>query len=108
MSDHLVAQEQESGSFVMGFAVGLFAGAAGYYLFATDKGHKIRQELVKEWEQAKAEWPDLMGSDSKTHTWRDLIRTMVAQVVPEESEKKSVGRRVATAQKTAKFKGVDA
>lgn len=50
--------DQESGSFVTGFTIGLFAGAAGYFLFATDKGQTVRAELVKEWQAAKKKLAD--------------------------------------------------
>ncbi len=43
----------DGNSFVTGFTVGLFVGAAGYYLFATDKGAKLRKQLVADWEGAK-------------------------------------------------------
>ncbi len=44
----------EQGSFMVGFTLGIFAGAAGYYLFATENGEKLRKKLTKEWEEAKA------------------------------------------------------
>lgn len=43
----------EQGSFIAGFSLGLFAGAAAYFLFGTERGGKIRKELVQEWDKAK-------------------------------------------------------
>ena len=42
-------------SFLPGFTMGLLAGAAGYYLFATEEGQQVRERLNEEWERAKAE-----------------------------------------------------
>jgi gas vesicle protein len=36
-----------------GFTIGMLAGAGGYFLFATDHGRKVRQQIVQEWEEAK-------------------------------------------------------
>ena len=36
-------------TFTTGFTLGLFAGVAGYYLFGTDQGKKLRSKLAKEW-----------------------------------------------------------
>lgn len=44
--------DQDSGSFLTGFSLGLFAGAAGYFLFATDRGQQVRQDLQAEWAAA--------------------------------------------------------
>ncbi len=46
-------QSEDGSSFVTGFTIGLFAGAAGYYLFATEKGAKLRKQMVADWEGAK-------------------------------------------------------
>lgn len=68
MSDQLNHSDQaDSGSFITGFTLGLLAGAAGYFLFATDRGVSVRKELAKEWQQAK----------------QDLI---AAEVVPDTAE----------------------
>ncbi len=53
MSEYSSSPIVESSSFMTGFTVGLFAGAAGYYLFATEKGKKLRRQLSQEWELAK-------------------------------------------------------
>jgi gas vesicle protein len=55
-----LSELQESGaskatSFLTGFSVGLFVGAAGYYLYATDRGKKLREHVSDEWKTAKVE-----------------------------------------------------
>lgn len=49
-----MAHDQDQGSFLTGFTLGLFAGATGYFLFGTDRGAKVRRELKTEWDQAQA------------------------------------------------------
>lgn len=41
------------GSFLNGFLAGLFAGAAGYFLFGTKKGETVRSKVEQEWNTAK-------------------------------------------------------
>jgi gas vesicle protein len=36
-----------------GFTLGMLAGAGGYFLFATDHGRKVRQQIAQEWTDAK-------------------------------------------------------
>lgn len=59
--------DQDSGSFLTGFAVGLFAGAFGYFLFATDQGQSVRQELIKEWQLANQKLNDLEKPPTSSH-----------------------------------------
>lgn len=47
--------EDKHGSFLNGFSIGLFAGAAGYFLFGTNKGNDVRKQLATEWEKARVE-----------------------------------------------------
>jgi gas vesicle protein len=51
MDDHYY--QAEHSTFVTGFTIGLFAGAAGYFLFATKKGAQVRKQLSQDWEDAK-------------------------------------------------------
>lgn len=44
--------EADQGSFLMGMTVGMVAGAFGFFLFATDRGEKMRREFLAEWQQA--------------------------------------------------------
>lgn len=40
-------------SFATGFTLGVLTGAAGYFFFATDRGIRLRHQLLKEWDIAK-------------------------------------------------------
>lgn len=71
----------ESNSFVTGFTIGLFAGAAGYFLFATEKGAKLRKQLADEWEVAKSQLAaDGVIADSQL-SFRDFIRDVFQKTV---------------------------
>jgi gas vesicle protein len=59
-SDHDLSEQRRSGGsqatpFLTGFSVGLFVGAAGYYLYATERGKKLREHVADEWKTAKVE-----------------------------------------------------
>ena len=41
----------QSSTFLVGFTWGLIAGAAGYFLFGTDQGKKVRQQIAQEWNE---------------------------------------------------------
>jgi hypothetical protein len=45
----------QSNSFLTGFSFGLFVGAAGYYLYGTERGKKLREHMVSEFEAAKVQ-----------------------------------------------------
>lgn len=47
---------QQQPSFLNGLVVGMAAGAAAYFLFATKKGNKIRDQILK---NAREGWKDL-------------------------------------------------
>ncbi len=109
----------DQGGFVAGFSVGLFAGAAGYFLFATPQGAKLRKQLIEEWESAK----DYMAkegviTDSKL-SLRDFLQNFFQEVfqasLPQELITPSTPNKVhkpikVTARKakreTVKFTGV--
>jgi len=57
------SQSDQQGSFLNGFTLGLFAGAAGYFLFGTSKGNEIRTKITKEWQEAQK---DILGSTEIT------------------------------------------
>lgn len=45
--------DSDHGSFTTGFTLGILSGAAGFFLFATKQGKKVREELSQEWESAR-------------------------------------------------------
>lgn len=96
---------ENQGSFLGGFALGLFAGAAGYFMFATKDGSKIKETIKKEWQEAKDHLAEEglikdinISLSDMIHEWLDL------KPEPKTSPGKK-NTKVKTA-KTAKFKGV--
>ncbi|MFZ5438134.1 MAG: hypothetical protein ACOZAK_03725 [Patescibacteria group bacterium] len=56
-------------TFMTGFGVGLAAGAIGMYLFGTDEGGKLRQELKDHWQEAVK---DLLAEGTIENAEQDL------------------------------------
>lgn len=50
-------EDTQGGSFLSGLTLGLFAGAASYYLLGTKDGQKLRDRLKNEWDEAKGNLP---------------------------------------------------
>lgn len=102
-----MARQDDQGSFLTGFTLGIFAGAAGYYLFATDKGKKLRTELNKEWEQARSQ----IGPETFQHSSiRDMLYSLAKAMqidLPAKKEKGSPKKssKPSTSSKN-KFKGL--
>ncbi len=71
----------DTGSFLTGFTIGLFAGAAGYFLFGTDRGGKVRRELMTEWENARGELVERGIVENPRATLRELVKDAVEEVV---------------------------
>lgn len=71
------SQETSQGSFLNGFTVGLFAGAAGYFLFGTKKGETIRHKISEEWEQAKVQLADQGVIESSDMTIREFLASII-------------------------------
>lgn len=101
MSDH------ESGHFSTGFTLGLLAGAAGYFVFGTNKGKEFQVELSKKWQEAKKvaadEWPN------EAETVGDVLKNIVAQISSEVSEasgSKKQPKRKKKPQNKKQFKGI--
>ena len=105
----------DQGGFVAGFSVGLFAGAAGYFLFATPQGAKLRKQLMQEWETAK----DYMAKEGVTDgriSLREFLQDFFQEVfhasLPQElmtSSKPHKGVKLGARRvkrETAKFTGV--
>jgi len=86
------SQSSDGNSFVTGFTVGLFIGAAGYYLFATEKGSKLRKQLVNEWEHAKVDLVNDGVIANPKITLREFIQDMLHKAFPDVS--KSTARNI--------------
>lgn len=107
------------GSFVSGLTIGFLAGAAGYFLFGTEKGKKIVKDLEQEWRLAQADNPQLtqMISQQATHqvaassllqTIKGLIEKMAEEQDAGLKHQKSAtrGKKPVVKKNEVKFKGV--
>lgn len=102
-----MAQQDDQGSFLTGFTLGIFAGAAGYYLFATDKGKKLRTELNQEWQQARAQvGPETFQYSSIKEVLYSIAKAM--QIDLPAKKDKSGAKKAAkpSASTKSKFKGL--
>ncbi len=119
-------QQQHKNSFVGGFALGLAAGAAGFFLFATNEGKKVRQKVNLAWQEASSELQAQGLIDDPQTTIHDFLQTMFSgglagqikevgknskrvkknrsKVVSAKIAKKSIKKK--SAPKKLKFKGV--
>jgi gas vesicle protein len=79
-SNQVTTQGTSQGSFLNGFIVGLFAGAAGYFLFGTKKGETIRHKINEEWEQAKVQLSDQGVIESSDMTIREFLASIVEKI----------------------------
>lgn len=46
-------ESQHQSPFFGGFALGVVAGAIGYYLLGTEEGQKVKAKVVKEWQHTR-------------------------------------------------------
>jgi gas vesicle protein len=80
----------QQGSFLNGFTLGLFAGAAGYFLFGTKKGNEFRTKINKEWQEAQKEIlssADISIDGTNTMTSvRQLISTIIDGVYTDDNK----------------------
>ncbi len=102
--------DPDQGNFLTGFTFGLFAGAAGYFLFGTEKGEQLRLQLAEEWEQAKLDLAE-SGTIDKNHSIRDVINLVLTKITEniEAADRSSVvkGHKLHREKKeTKKFRGV--
>ncbi|HYD35241.1 MAG TPA: hypothetical protein VD999_04195 [Vitreimonas sp.] len=109
----------DSGSFITGFTLGMFAGAAGYFLFGTKRGEKLKKELSKEWQKASENWQESGAAQTGTATIREMARqvfewlTTEGQKMSEEMDKAqqkskttTKTKKNSTPSKEKKFKGL--
>lgn len=102
--------EQNHGSFFTGFTVGLFAGAAGLFLFKTKDGKKVWDRLQNEWQAAREylQEKDLITKDkslkSMLYEWFDL--EVPAVNTPTAKKKSKTTPTAPKSSKKPKFKGV--
>lgn len=83
-------QDPDQGNFLTGFTLGIFAGAAGFFLFGTQKGSDLREQLAAEWEAARADLAQ-EGLIEQNQSLRDIIAGVFTKI----------GLNIQTTQKTA-------
>lgn len=110
-------QEQHKNSFLNGFSCGLLAGAAAYFLFATDKGKKIRADLKSKWPEfaAKLQEDGLIADSQQSleNLIKECFTTSEADSAKNKTSssptKQTIKRKkssLPSAPKKLKFKGV--
>lgn len=96
--------QEHQGSFLGGLAVGLFAGAAGYFLFATKDGEQMRKKVEHEWQSAKESLAKDGIIANKDASLSSMISDWLGMAEPKTQSKKKSARTGTN--KSAKFKGV--
>lgn len=100
--------DQSQGSFIGGLALGMFAGAAGYFLFATKDGSKVRKKIEEEWQEAKVVLAEEGVIKDKNITISELINEWLGIDHEKSTTKKKTPSKYSTKKNktSAKFKGV--
>lgn len=107
MTDKQAEQSHEAGSFLTGLGVGLIGGAVGYFLFATDKGEKVKKQLVKEWQNHRKMPEDVSdGVDSLRKLAGDIFSEILETAKQEQQSAEEELRKTKSKKKKKMFKGV--
>jgi hypothetical protein len=120
MMDHKATNPQissESGGFIAGFSLGVFAGAAGYFLFGTQKGAKLRRRLINEWDNAKdhlvkegvIDDPQISLRDFFQNLFKEVFEASLPQELMTPAKVRKTGKSAAARKpkrESAKFSGV--
>ncbi|MFZ1721281.1 MAG: YtxH domain-containing protein [Microgenomates group bacterium] len=94
----------DSGSFVTGFTIGLFAGAVGYYLFASKKGTTLLKKVTSEWEKAQKQFPEEITETLSNVNIRSLITNAVDSISKVfESATQSVNESITSVPKVSEI-----
>lgn len=97
--------EQNQGSFLGGLALGLFAGAAGFFWFGTKNGAEMRKKLEQEWTNAKEAMAKEGVIKNKDASLSQLIGEWLGMAEAKTPTKKKTTKNSSTS-KSSKFKGV--
>ncbi len=104
-----MSQDRDQGSFLTGFTLGIFAGATGYFLFGTDRGGKVREELKAEWTKAQAkletETPEVVGRLSIREALYK-VADWLGEAPTADSKTKKANRKGNKSGPKSRFKGV--
>ncbi len=97
-------ENSSNGAFVTGFTVGLFAGAAGYFLFGTKQGSEMRKRMVEDWDNAKYRLAEEGIIEDPNESLGDFLRDLAHTAFSHpESVARNIGQEiVAEGKKLAK------
>jgi hypothetical protein len=100
----------DQGSFIGGLALGMFAGAAGYFLFATKDGSKVRKKMEGEWKEAKVILAEEGVIKNKDVTISQLVGEWFGleqnKTIKKKATKSTNKKQTSSKDKSSKFKGV--
>lgn len=97
--------QQDSGSFLSGLGIGLIGGAVGYFLFATDKGEKLRRQMKIEWKDIqKMTAPELEEKTKDKDSLKDLLGTFFSEMLEQAKVEQKMAEEEATKAKNKKKK----
>lgn len=99
-SDIRYHADNSGGAFLSGLTVGLFAGAAGYFLFGTERGAKLRKDLEAEWMKAQSQLYQEGLIDNPEVSLRDFLRTMVEKMAKNDHPLTGLVTELSTSRKT--------
>jgi gas vesicle protein len=101
MSKQPPQSSHDSGSFLSGLGIGLLGGAVGYFLFATGKGEKFRQQLKIEWKDIQnMVHPEVEQKHGVADSLKDLLGTFFGEMLDKSREE----QKAAEAEHEAKVK----
>lgn len=99
--------------FTTGFTLGLLSGVAGYFLFGTKQGEKLRRRLGQEWASAQDYLREQGLAQVEAPTklsefWSQLKTELLdkLELDPEQPVAKKTKRRYTRHKKPQQFKGV--
>ena len=92
---------EEHGSFSLGFTFGLLAGAAGFFVFGTERGKKAREQFSKQWHEAHKHMAK--DPDAIVPSLREAYTTVASAVLGETPKKKK--KPAKTREKKETFSG---
>lgn len=89
--------QHDSGSFLSGLGIGLIGGAVGYFLFATDKGEKVRKQLKIEWKDIqKVVTPAVEETVKSEGSFKEMIGTFFSEMLEQAKEEQRLAEEEAT------------
>jgi len=105
---------QDQGSFLSGFSIGIVAGAVGYFLFGTNRGRNLKAHLTAEWEIARKTLPDRGDGGLNYTSITELINSISQTILTAETQgrekleqhRASYEKRATARKAKPKFKGV--